>query len=171
MFRKAYGWYIIHFWFIVAVVKVYFHFTCMLKFPLAPSSFWKGLKSPACVWQWLWHQFATFVSTSEGVKVLHKPGPAHTLYLPTHPFIGLATAAFPPVQLPAISVLFPHVARNQHHTMPLWPVGQSACSVWNAALLTWFKRGKSCGGCAKKSKGLFVWSLKIFGQWVVIFFF
>lgn len=77
-------------------------------------SFWKGLKCPACVWQWLWHQFATFVSTFEGVKVLHKPGPAHPLYLPTHPFIGLATAAFPPVQLPAISVLFPHVAHNQH---------------------------------------------------------
>lgn len=40
------------------------------------------------MWWWLWHPFATFVTTSRGVKVLQKTAPAH-LY-PSHPFIGVS---------------------------------------------------------------------------------
>lgn len=127
----------------------FFFLTCLIS-PSPPLSFcwWKGWRGPPCMWRWLWHHFATFVTSSRGVKVPPKIPPTHPH--PFRPFIGVPAQQQLHSHLfscqKSVSLLLPmsHVIHTtQHHSDAPWAVGESACSVWNAM---WFS-GPTCFNC------------------------
>lgn len=103
-----------------------------------------------CVWFWLWCHVATFVTTSQGVKVLHKTRPAHMRHLKK------ATVAFPSLLLPAALHGYGlweklHVLCGMICNFPVSP----ALTVLSGFAEEKYSRVKRC-------------ACSLFGQWVLI---